>query len=100
MNSSERKFEPQIISKVLDKIIHSKALNKGIINAKVRQLWPSLMGENINRYTEKINVRNKTLIVSLSSAPLREELTYGKEKIVKMINKELGKKLIEKIIFR
>ena len=66
----------------------------------MRQLWPSLMGENIDRYTEKIIVRNKTLIVSLSSAPLREELTYGKEKIVKMINKELGKKLIEKIIFR
>ena len=100
MNSSERKFEPQIISKVLDEIFHSKALNKGIINAKVRQLWPSLMGENIDRYTEKIIVRNKTLIISLSSAPLREELTYGKEKIVKMINKELGRKLIEKIIFR
>ena len=100
MNSSERKFEPQIISKVLDEIIHSKALNKGLINAKVRQLWPSLMGENIDSYTEKIIVRNKTLIISLSSAPLREELTYGKEKIVKMINKELGRKLIEKIIFR
>ena len=100
MNSSERKFGPQIISKVLDEIIHSKALNKGLINAKVRQLWPSLMGENIDRYTKKIIVRNKTLIISLSSAPLREELTYGKEKIVKMINKELGKKLIEKIIFR
>ena len=100
MNSSERKFEPQIISKVLDEIIHSKALNKGLINAKVRQLWPSLMGENIDHYTEKIIVRNKTLIISLSSAPLREELTYGKEKIVKMINKELGRKLIEKIIFR
>ena len=100
MNSSERKFEPQIISKVLDEIIHSKALNKGLINAKVRQSWPSLMGENIDRYTEKIIVRNKTLIISLSSAPLREELTYGKEKIVKMINKEFGRKLIEKIIFR
>ena len=58
MNSSKRKFEPQIISKVLDEIIHSKALNKGLINAKVRQLWPSLMGENIDHYTEKIIVRN------------------------------------------
>ena len=100
MKSSERKFGPQIISKVLDEIIHSKALNKGLINAKVRQLWPSLMGENIDRYTKKIIVRNKTLIISLSSAPLREELTYGKEKIIKMINEELGRKLIEKIIFR
>ena len=60
MNSSERKFEPQIISKVLDKIIHSKALNKGIINAKVRQLWPSLMGENIDRYTENYCKKQNT----------------------------------------
>ena len=45
-------------------------------------------------------VKNKTLIIYLTSAPLREELTYGKDKIIKMINEETGITLIEKIIFR
>ena len=100
MRSPKKKFEPQTIGEVLDDIVGSKALKTGLNNAKVVQLWSKLMGENIERYTDKIIVKIKTLTISLSSAPLREELTYGKEKIIKMINKETGVKLIEKIIFR
>lgn len=100
MRSPKKKFEPQTIGEVLDDIVGSKALKTGLTNAKVVQLWSKLMGENIERYTDKIIVKNKTLTIFLSSAPLREELTYGKEKIIKMINKETGVKLIEKIIFR
>ena len=100
MRSPKKKFEPQTIGEVLDDIVGSKALKTGLTNAKVVQLWSKLMGKNIERYTDKIIVKNKTLTIFLSSAPLREELTYGKEKIIKMINKETGVKLIEKIIFR
>lgn len=100
MRSPKKKFEPQNISEVLDDIVNSKALKKGLTNAKVSQLWPKLMGENIDSYTDKLIVKNKILTISLTSAPLREELTYGKDKIIKMINEETGAKLIEKIIFR
>ena len=98
--SPKKKFEPQTIGEVLNDIAGSKALKNGLTNAKVVQLWSKLMGKNIERYTDKIVVRKKTLTISLSSAPLREELTYGKEKIIRMINEETGDKLIEKIIFR
>ena len=100
MRLPKKKFEPQTIGEVLNDIVGSKALKTGLTNAKVVQLWSKLMGENIERYTDKIIVKNKTLTIYLSSAPLREELTYGKEKIIKMINEETGVKLIEKIIFR
>ena len=99
MRSSKKKFEPQTIGEVLDDIVRSKALKNGLTNEKINQLWTKLMGENINKYTDKIIVKNKTLIITLSSAALREELIYGKEKIIKMINEEADVKLIEKIIF-
>ena len=38
--------------------------------------------------------------VSLSSSVLREELSLGKSKIVQMLNEELGKDLVKKIILR
>ena len=100
MSSPKKKFEPQTIGEILDDIVRSKALKTGLTNAKVSQLWYKLMGDNINRYTGKIIVKNKTLTIYLSSAPLREELSYGKDKIIKLINDETGIKLIEKIIFR
>ena len=60
MKSPKKKFEPQTIGEVLDDIVGSKALKTGLNNAKVVQLWSKLMGENIERYTDKIIVKNKT----------------------------------------
>ena len=100
MRSPKKKFEPKTIGRILDDIVSSKALKKGLTNEKVNQLWSKLMGENIDRYTDKIIVKNKTVTIYLSSAPLREELTYGKDKIIKLINEETDVKLTEKIIFR
>ena len=65
MRSPKKKFEPQTIGEVLDDIVGSKALKTGLTNAKVVQLWSKLMGENIERYTDKIIVKNKTLTIYL-----------------------------------
>ena len=65
MRSPKKKFEPQTIGEVLDDIVGSKALKTGLTNAKVVQLWSKLMEENIERYTDKIVVRKKTLTISL-----------------------------------
>ena len=58
------------------------------------------MGSNVNSYTKEITLKNKTLYVSLSSSVLRQELSYGKQKIVDLINKEIGGKIITKIVLR
>ncbi len=100
MKSSKRKFEPQSISKVLGEIVKSKALNAGITNARVNELWHELMGANMANYTDKITLKGNTLFVSISNAALREELSYGKEKIIKMMNEQLDKAVIEKVVLR
>ena len=100
MKSPKRKFEPQSVSKVLNEIIQSKALNTGITNARINELWFELMGNHMVNYTEKIYLKGRTLFVLLNNAALRDELNYGKEKIKKMINEKLGKEAIEKVVLR
>ena len=100
MKSPKRKYEPQSISKVLDEILESKSLRTGIIHERINELWQEIMGANITHYTEKIILKGNTLFVSLNSPALRVELSYGKEKIIKMMNKELGSEIIKKIVLR
>ena len=69
-------------------------------NFDVQSLWKKTMGVNVNSYTTEIQLKNKTLYVSLSSSVLRQELSYGKEKIIAIVNKEIGKKIITKIVLR
>ena len=100
MKSAKRKFEPQSIGKVLDEIVNSEALKTGITNTRIKDLWFELMGSHMTNYTDKVLLKGDTIIVTLNSAALREELTYGKEKIRKMMNEELGSEVLKKIILR
>ena len=58
------------------------------------------MKNGVANYTTDINLKNGTLYVKLKSSVLREELSYGKEKIVKLLNEKLKKNLIKKIVLR
>ena len=42
----------------------------------------------------------KKLYITVDSAPLRQELSYGREKIKKVMNEELGEDYIEEVIIR
>jgi hypothetical protein len=58
------------------------------------------MENGVANYTTDINLKNGTLYIKLKSSVLREELSYGKEKIVKLLNEKLKKDLIKKIVLR
>ncbi len=99
MQNYERKPEPEQINKILTKIFSSKALKKGIVNVRIEELWKKVMGENVERYTQKVEYKNSTLYVYLTSSVLRSELSYGAKKIISLLNDEIGEKTISKIIF-
>ena len=44
----------------------------------------NLMGNGVNNYTHSVSLRRGTLFVELTSSVLREELSYGKLKIIKL----------------
>ncbi len=88
------------IGDVLKEFIQANKLQPGIDKIDVRDAWKNLMGNGVNNYTSEIMLKNGTLYVALTSAVLREELSYGKEKIVKMINEELGREVVKEVVLR
>ena len=48
----------------------------------------------------KLNeLKNKILYIKLSSPALKQELSYGKQKLIDMINTRFKNKVVEKITF-
>lgn len=88
------------LSEALKEFIKENKLETGMDKVNVKDVWIRLMGNGVNNYTTDVQLKNTTLYVSLSSSVLREELSYGKEKIIKMINEELGKELVKNLILR
>lgn len=97
---ARRKAENTSIGDVLKDFIQSNKLEKGLDKVGVKEAWHGVMGKAISNYTTNILLERDTLFVQLSSSVLREELSYGKEKIIKLLNEELGKELIKKLVLR
>lgn len=97
---SKRYNEHQKISEVLATFVKNNKLDKGLNSVQVETAWHELMGKGVQSYTQNIKLQNGTLYVWLTSSVLREELSYGKDKIIKMINEELGKEVVTKVILR
>jgi len=97
---AKRFNEESPIGDVLKQFITQNKLEAGMDVVNVRDAWKNLMGNGVNNYTTEIQLKGSTLYVALSSAVLREELSYGKEKIIKMINEELRKDLVTNLVLR
>jgi hypothetical protein len=97
---AKRFNEESPIADVLKQFISQNKLETGIDVVNVRDAWKNLMGNGVNNYTTEIQLKGTTLYVALSSSVLREELSYGKDKIIKMINEELRKDLVTNLILR
>ncbi|MGJ5643299.1 DUF721 domain-containing protein [Formosa sp. S-31] len=88
------------ISDVLKEFVETNKLERGLDKVNVRDAWTKLMGNGVNNYTTAISLERETLYVQLSSSVLREELSYGKQKIIAMLNEDLGKEVVKKLVLR
>jgi len=97
---AKRFNEEQPIGDVLKQFMQANRLQDGMDKLDVREAWKNLMGNGVNNYTREIMLKNTTLYVELTSSVLREELSHGKAKIVKMINDELKREVVKDIVLR
>lgn len=100
MKHTKRNNESFLISDVLKEFVQKNKLEKGLDAVDAKQAWINLMGNGVNTYTKEVILKDNILYVWLTSSVLREELLYGKQKIIKMINEELGKDVVKDVILR
>ncbi|WP_299118115.1 DUF721 domain-containing protein [uncultured Winogradskyella sp.] len=97
---AKRNNDNQSIEDALKEFVATNNLQSGLDKVNVREAWAKLMGNGVNNYTTAIELKHDTLYVQLSSSVLREELSYGKEKIIAMLNDAIGKEVIKSLMLR
>ena len=95
---SKRENDSFSIEDLMKSFIKENNLSKGMQKVKAEETWNKMMGPGVATHTTSVKLQNKTLVVNLNSSVLREELSYGKEKIIKMMNEELGEEVISKLM--
>ncbi|HEY0057507.1 MAG TPA: DUF721 domain-containing protein [Flavisolibacter sp.] len=74
---------------------------KGDIQAlQIEEVWANLMGKTIAKYTDKIHIINGTLFITTNVAPLKQELSYQKDKIKLRVNEAFGNSDIREVVIQ
>lgn len=61
--------------------------------------WGRMMGPSIASRTNRLYVRDRKLHIEIASAPLRNELVNAKQKLIQLVNKDMGTDVIDDVVF-
>lgn len=67
---------------------------------QIEDVWEELMGKTIAKYTDSIQIINKTLFINTTVAPLKNELQFQKATIIQRVNEALGEKVITEVVIK
>lgn len=88
------------IGDALKAFLRKSKLKNGIQALQIEQIWETMMGKTVAKYTDKIQIINHTLFIRTHVGPLRQELMYQKEKIIERVNEALGEKVIKEVVIK
>ena len=94
-----RKDNNQNLGDAIKQMIVDLGLEEKIISVQAEELFQDMMGKYIMGYVEFFSVKNQVLQIKIKSPELKNELLYGKSKIMEHINQEIGKEYIKEIRF-
>ena len=86
------------LKEAIQMMVSEFKLGSGLHESQIRESWSKVMGAMIARHTSNISLRKGKLYLKIESAALKQELTYSKDKIKEIFNKELGENVITDVL--
>ena len=79
--------------------LRAQGLETPLLEYRVVQAWPEVMGEVIGRYTRQVFVKDGKLQVQLTSPSLRQNLMMEHKRIAQKLNDHVGAYVISDVCF-
>ena len=90
---------PTTMGDVLLAFLREEGLETPLLEYRITQAWPEVMGNVISRYTKQVCVRDGKLQVQITSAPLRQNLKMEHKRIAQKLNDHVGSIVISDVCF-
>jgi predicted nucleic acid-binding Zn ribbon protein len=95
-----RKTNESSLQEVIEQLLDQYRLRDKLNEVRIRKAWDDTMGNAISNRTTDIRIKSETLYISVSSAPLREELQFQRTRILELMNKELGGGYLKQVVIQ
>lgn len=88
------------LKEALQQMVDQLRWKPRLYGVRIEKIWEASMGPVINNHTRELKVRGRKLFVTIDSAPLKQELSMGRDKILRMINEGLGEEYLVEVVLR
>lgn len=95
----KRKTESSL-KEVIQQFIKAYGIERKLDEAALMNAWDEVVGPIFVKHTQNLSISNRVLYVKLDSSVIRNELMMARSKLVLSLNKAVGKKIIDDIVFR
>jgi hypothetical protein len=96
----KRNYKLKSIKSILESFVEQDNLAEGIFNVKIKEAWEKAVEKKIFDYTKEIYIKGDVLFIKVSNPTLKQEILYSRQKVINLINEDLGKELIKKIVLK
>lgn len=95
-----KKDNQQKIGDAIKQLFHSYHLDDKVAEVRIRDMWGAIMGAAVKRYTREVRFNKGVLIIYLDSSPLKQDLQFSKDSIIRRMNEELGENMVREVVIR
>ena len=81
-----QKHRAQSIGDIIAEYLHGSALETPLLERRVMELWPQVLGPSVTQLTGTMEVKNGVLFVHIRSAALRAQLFECRHEVVRKLN--------------
>lgn len=94
-----KRTEPKSFAEIFDEAMARAGASETLACQRACYLWPEIVGAGINRYTYQRRVEGSVLHVYISSAPLKNELSFHRSDLLRQLNNAVGSEALTDIVF-
>jgi predicted nucleic acid-binding Zn ribbon protein len=95
-----KKQNTAILKDVIAELIRQEGLEEGLLRSRLYDLWDDMLGVTVAKNTRNKYLKDRKLIVELDSSVVRNQLFMMRQDIVKQLNKQLGKEIVDELVLR
>jgi predicted nucleic acid-binding Zn ribbon protein len=78
------------VGELIAELFRETGLEKPLMERRIVEAWPEVLGSTVSRYTGDIKILNGVLFVHIKSAPLRQELFNCRFQLVEKLQQAVG----------
>ncbi len=93
-----RSSQDKPLQEVIKQLINHYNLNNKLMQVQIASAWDTLMGAAVSKQTNDIYFANGKLYIKIESSVLKNELNFGKDKIIALLNRHTASQSIKELI--